>query len=682
MEELDRWKINYNKLQEKNDELEEKHHLKKVGQALADSQTDMEKKQQTDEKLKDELIQENTEDLDPWKRKCKKLENENDDLGYKIDELEYDLEKTKQKLTDSQTEAQKAQNELDAQKKEYAQQTEKLKDDLIQEKLRSKVVAALLDSENTNEAFKAFQKMLYSDFMAFANEESSIADEAQVLLDLQAIEQELQLISAYPEFHTKCTVAVGGGFSAGKSQFISSLFEDKRFSLPSNIEPTTALPTFVLDGKQGQLIGVNREGAKVNLSEIDPQISEKLTHQFMDSFGFPLKSIMPYMFLPTPLAYKHLCFIDTPGYNPASGGQSSTKDDEKTALQYLQDADAIIWLVNGAINGTLPNSDLQFLSTIKYEKPDVPLYIVLNRADQRDKEDIKLILHEIKRVLDNAEIAYYGITAYSSSMREEYSFTNTKPVKSKLSRKARKLAKPANSETPATLHAFLKALNHAQPKLDKLIAKIYAIDEHYQRAIWREICIKQRYIDAIEDATFKLNADNYAEGRSRVYDCLEDISSQFSKENKKLKAHLTTLQKISTKFVDVITQIFNSGNGYNVKLITSLKRSVISARDIDTSDIEITEVWDTEKQLAKEFIDEARKISEKNAIPQAQMFKDIEQILMLEWVGQHLEDLQGEDKSWNLVIDLLKAYQEIINEDSSLTFNLFRSNLIEILPSE
>lgn len=622
------------------------------------------------------------EELDRYKRNYNKLQDKNDELEEELDNLKYHLKKVEQALSDSQTEAQKVQKKLGVQEKEYAQQTEKLKDDLIQEKLRSKVVAALLDSENTNESFKAFQNVLYGDFMAFANEESSIADEAQVLLDLQAIEQELQLISAYPEFHTKCTVAVGGGFSAGKSQFISSLFEDKRFSLPSNIEPTTALPTFVLDGKQGQLIGVNREGAKVNLSEIDSQISEKLTHQFMDSFGFPLKSIMPYMFLPTPLAYKHLCFIDTPGYNPASGGQSSTKEDEKTALQYLQDADAIIWLVNGAINGTLPASDLQFLSTIKYEKPDVPLYIVLNRADQRDKEDIKLILHEIKRVLDNAGIAYYGITAYSSSLREEYSFTNTKPVKSKLSRKARKVAKPAKPETPATLHAFLKSLNHAQPKLDKLIAKIYAIDEHYQRAIWREICIKQRYIDAIEDATFKLNADNYAEGKSRVYDCLEDISSQFSKENKKLRAHLTTLQKISAKFVDVITQIFNSGNGYNVKLITSLKRSVISARDIDTSDIEITEVWDTEKQLAKEFIDEARKISEKNAIPQAQMFKDIDQILMLEWCGERLEDLQCEDKSRNLAIDLLKSYQEIINEDPSLTFNLFRSNLIEILPSE
>ncbi|MDG6896638.1 hypothetical protein A6A19_01160 [Actinobacillus delphinicola] len=529
-----------------------------------------------------------SEDLARWKKNYKKLKDINDELKDQINDLQDDLKETKQKLEDSQNKAEKAQNELDVQEKEYVQQTEKLKDDLIQEKLRSKVIAALLGSENTNDAFKAFQKVLYSDFMAFANEESSIADEAQVLLDLQAIEQELQLISAYPEFHTKCTVAVGGGFSVGKSQFISSLFENKDFSLPSDIEPTTALPTFVLDGKQGQLIGVNRQGAKVNLSEIDPQISKKLTHQFMDSFGFPLKSIMPYMFLPTPLAYKHLCFVDTPGYNPASGGQSSTKDDEKTALQYLQDADAVIWLVNIS-SGTLVASDLQFLRTIRREKPNVPLYIVANRADQRSMDTRKAVLREIKGVLDGAGIQYYGICAYSSSHTKEYVHSKNR-----------------------SLYSFLQELNHPQPKLDNIIDKIYAIDEHYQKAIWREICVNQRYMDAIEDATFKLNADNYAKGESKVYDCLEDIAAQFAKQNKVLKRQLVTLAQISTSFVDAITQIFNVGNAKNRQLTTALKRPVISESDIDTSDIEITKVWE-QKSLEEEWEDVKKEFEEAKA---------------------------------------------------------------------
>ena len=333
-------------------------------------------------------------------------------------------------------------------------------------------------------------------------------------------------------------------------------------------------------------------------------------------------------------------------------------------------------------SGTLVASDLQFLRTIKKGKPDVPLYIILNRADQRSLVACKEIFDEVSDVLNNAGIQYYGISAYSSSLGKEYIHSKNE-----------------------SLQSFLKKLNHPQPKLDNIIAKIYAIDEKYQRAILRSICVNERYIDALCDTVLRLENDNYAQGPSKIYDCLEDILDQFHKINKELVVHLKALENVTTKFVDSVIRIFNSNTENNVEVITHLKRQIINTNDIDTSDIKITQVIEKEKQLADELISEIMKISDNDDSLRGRLFSEINSLLnslkpgidlgafcisnnlgvknlfsKLWGKSQHPDEVNKMDNDKNIALDLLKTYQDYINANSSLSLNLFIDFVKEKLP--
>lgn len=122
--------------------------------------------------------------------------------------------------------------------------------------------------------------------------------------------------------------------------------------MPSSIEPTTTIPTYVLDANDGShhLIGITKNGGKFDLSEIDSNIHQKLEHSFITRFGFDIKKIMPFMVLLTPLDYKDICFIDTPGYNAPK--YDSTETDMQAAQDPLQNCDSLIWLVR-TDNGSL-----------------------------------------------------------------------------------------------------------------------------------------------------------------------------------------------------------------------------------------------------------------------------------------------------------------------------------------
>ena len=203
------------------------------------------------------------------------------------------------------------------------------RDELFSQKnnllFQQRLIAKLLSDKDKNEHLKAFHKLIYEDFMDFANSEDSLPNEAQMFIKLQNIERELQV--AISCVYNKNIIAVAGSFSSGKSAFISSFFADKSIALPQDIKPSTAISTFVLDGASVGLYGVSNDGDEVNLSELDSEIHKKMNHELIQNFGFRLKKLMPFMMLRAPLKdeAKHLCFIDTPGYNPATNEQ--TKDD-------------------------------------------------------------------------------------------------------------------------------------------------------------------------------------------------------------------------------------------------------------------------------------------------------------------------------------------------------------------
>ena len=353
-------------------------------------------------------LRETTENYISSVKEGEKLQSNLTDLNAKYSQLNQDYDKSVQR-------GDKLQSDLVALNSKYSQ----LSQDYEELYFKNNLIAHLLKANYIHEGVREYESILENDFMEFANEESSLKEEALALLKLQRIGKELRSISSYPEFYNKKVVAVGGGFSAGKSEFISSLFENDAVKLPVGIKPTTAIPTYVMNSNDVRLLGASPKGEMIDLLKIEPNIYKKLSHDFIRSFGFNLKDIMPYMVLTNKLSYKHICFVDTPGYNPSSSEQSHTNEDRETADNFIKEAGALIWLIP-VTAGTIPQSDLEFLDEATSEKKT--LYVVLNKCDQRPLSDVEDIMEEIATELDNYGIEYQGISAYSSKMKKEYSY--------------------------------------------------------------------------------------------------------------------------------------------------------------------------------------------------------------------------------------------------------------------
>ena len=184
--------------------------------------------------------------------------------------------------------------------------------------------------------------------------------------------------------------------------------------------PTTAIPSYVIDNNENIFIACNKKGGVINLEEIDKEFHSKLSHDFIKSFGFNLKELMPFMIIGTNMNYKHICFVDTPGYNPSSSG--FTNEDINTAKEFLENSDVFIWLIGADANGTISSTDIEFLQKLNLSQKK--LYVVLNKADLRTIDSLEDVLDEIEETLEDYDIEIEGISAYSSIMKEEFSYKN------------------------------------------------------------------------------------------------------------------------------------------------------------------------------------------------------------------------------------------------------------------
>lgn len=236
------------------------------------------------------------------------------------------------------------------------------------------------------------------------------------LAQAQAIAQRVELLADAPALRDKFLVAVAGGFSTGKSSFVSSFMDrEAAMLLPTGINPVTAIPTYVMPGKSLIIEGHTFKGAHKPLT---PETYGRLTHDFISEMGFNVKEIMPYVVLQSPMPkLKHIAFIDMPGYNSAESYVVDTAADLEIASAALTDADAVIWLLGLDSSGTLANDDIEFL--LDNADASKPLYVVLNKADLRSISDVRKVVLQIQKMLESTGIAYKGISAYSARLGKE-----------------------------------------------------------------------------------------------------------------------------------------------------------------------------------------------------------------------------------------------------------------------
>ncbi|GHU41663.1 GTPase [Spirochaetia bacterium] len=277
------------------------------------------------------------------------------------------------------------------------------------------VSLALAAQKEENEIVKEYRE-LYTRFIEFANEEDAMDHEADQILKMQKIGENIEMVANFQSIYGKRIGAVAGGFSAGKSSFLNGFLPPNTVKLPEAIEAKTAIPCYITCGAES-ISGHTPGGGKFTMTK---EYFESISHDFLASLKFNLKDIIPYITLSEPLdenMFKNLCLIDTPGYN-ADGSGFSDKDFE-TSMNHVLKADFLIWMANmedGIISGT----DVKFLNRLAQEK-EFDFYVVANKANLvNDKEGV---FNDMKNVIKRkVDIECSGICAYNSMTNEEYMY--------------------------------------------------------------------------------------------------------------------------------------------------------------------------------------------------------------------------------------------------------------------
>lgn len=280
------------------------------------------------------------------------------------------------------------------------------------------VTSALSAVTHKSAKLEAFARLFNDEYIPFANSVNVLANEAEMVIRLKAIEDRLRIIETLGKFRDKNLVAVSGGFSSGKSSFITSLFKDEDFTLPIEVDRATAIPTYVFHGDETRIVGYTNNGGYIN---IEPKIYARLTHQYVEDFQFRLRDLLPFAALEVPLkGMENIAFIDLPGYNPAELDDSGEKADEASALEFINQTSCVLWVIGLDSSGSVPRSDIDFMGNIPVGSD---VYVVLNKADLRAASDAEAVAGEVAELLEDHFIEYRGISIYSSEEREEYAFT-------------------------------------------------------------------------------------------------------------------------------------------------------------------------------------------------------------------------------------------------------------------
>lgn len=219
----------------------------------------------------------------------------------------------------------------------------------------------------------------------------------------------------YDRLIGKNIIALGGGFSSGKSSFLNAIMG--RNVLPSDIDPSTSVPTYIVRGDKHEVVGINVFDAIV---QMQPRDIKKIAHGFGEvtdeddekvTDSVTLGHILESIFFSTPLhKYENVVFLDTPGYSKPDSEKYSAKTDEQIARGQLNSSNYILWFVQ-ADAGTITEEDIKFIRTLR---EDIPKLIVVNKADKKNLTDLKEIISKIRTSLDLKGIRYTDICAFTS----------------------------------------------------------------------------------------------------------------------------------------------------------------------------------------------------------------------------------------------------------------------------
>ncbi len=483
------------------------------------------------------------------------------------------------------------------------------------ERLRKQhgVIARVLNAKIKNEGLDEYQRILDNEFLEFASGVDSLKEKEIALLRLQEIKKELQSVASYPSLFQKSMVAVGGGFSAGKSSFLNHLLGLK-LKLPEDRDPATAIPTYCLKGKKEVLMGFSQNGGMVELPHLT------FDHQFLESLGFNLKEIMPSMLLSSPsVPFEFLCFIDTPGFN--SSNQGYTDGDKQASKEYLKHAEHILWLIS-CERGGIEKSDLDYLQEL-YEKGK-QVFIVLSKADSRTKRQLEEIAVQIKETLEDNGIEFLGIGAYSVTRYQEIKeFSEKSPIFD-------------------SLEKFLTELNKKGEKQNEILRALYNVHLAYEKAIQQDADRFKRYQKALHSIKLDLMQKGFDDFSDASFNKIESLKKEFSDQERSKRENLEQLNQVINLFKKSIDKVFDSVSAFTWE---KYKEENDDEEDDEENYREFEEIKEETNRREREFEEIKKIVSE---------CRDYNK-LYIENSGLSFEELQGHRDEVNYFNELLQS---------------------------
>ena len=254
---------------------------------------------------------------------------------------------------------------------------------------------------NSCVALDGFRQLIKKDYMDYIKGDDGFPECTDALLELQNISLDMEFFIHHKDFYNKNLIALAGCFGSGKSTFCNSLFSSKNVMLPVNDNPETAILAYVVSGDAPNVFGLTAAGACV---ELGVDAYRQMDHEFLKSFDFNLKNLMPSVevHVPMPKIFERICFVDVPGRS------------------FIRQAKLLLWFVDLEVADSLDDSSLEFLRDARSKIPGIQIAVICNKAERRYQDDIDKILDNVVAALKNNAIPYEGVVAYSSLQRKSY----------------------------------------------------------------------------------------------------------------------------------------------------------------------------------------------------------------------------------------------------------------------
>lgn len=409
-----------------------------------------------------------------------------------------------------------------------------------------------------NPSYEKYLKLLNEDYIKFSNENDALAAEASALKKLQSVAKKLELLTYDEALLNKNIVAIAGSFSSGKSSFMNSFFTTRKIKLPTGMDQTTAISSYVMNGKES-ITGYSYKGGKVNISN---EIFTLFSYGKVAEFNFNMKHIINHIVVRNEFVkeFNNLCFIDTPGFNP---GQE-TDTDYDTATTAIATSSSIIWCIDGSA-GTIKGDEFDILSDILKKNENIGIYIVLNKADLKSYEENLSIMDEIENQLNAKSIPFEGITLYTSQQTfveqpEEYScnrgmslldFLDSKNIENK--QKEENLLKQIDE----VFEDYINADNHRIAKLENQIRTLKILENSFSS-------INDNKDDQIAYYKARIDTKHYQpkqfadsiEKDEDLFNSLADLKSELKQTIEKDTSDIEKAKQLCTNMKKAVSEVF------------------------------------------------------------------------------------------------------------------------------